>query len=178
MKSLAISAVLLLSTVAHPSKKDQSSDLAQNNTPDKAAPSSFYVSNQTTYPKTGDGENKSQPPLKNPEWWLFAIAIPTLIYVGKQARSTADAAEATLKSVKLQEAQLRQWVDIDDWECHIKGLAEGIENSFVVSFWICNATKMLMTLKRSMSALANMVREPSPTLICSRPAKNISGKSQ
>jgi hypothetical protein len=77
MKSLAIFCALFLST-AHPSKKDQSSDLAQNNTPDKAAPSSFYANNQTTCPKTGDGGNKSQPGWENPEWWLFVIAVPTL----------------------------------------------------------------------------------------------------
>jgi hypothetical protein len=27
--------------------------------------------------------------------------------------------------VKLQETQLRQWVDIDDWECRFGGLIEG-----------------------------------------------------
>jgi hypothetical protein len=112
MKSLAIFAALLLSTVAHPGKENQRANLTQNNTPDKTAPSSSYVSNQTTCPKAGDGYNKPQPPWKNPEWWLFAIAIPTLIYVGKQARSTADAAKATLLNVQAVREAERAWLSV------------------------------------------------------------------
>lgn len=82
------------------------------------------------------------------------IALSTLRKVERQTKATEDAAEATqksaestLRSVKLQEAQLRQWVDIDDWECFFPNTIQNRTNAVKISFWIINPTKLLMTLK-------------------------------
>jgi hypothetical protein len=65
------------------------------------------------------------------------------------AAAAQTSADATLKSVTLQEAKLRQWVDIDDWKNtshHMQGNA--IETSLIIKFMIGNPTEMPLTLTR------------------------------
>lgn len=58
-------------------------------------------------------------------------------------------AETTLKSVKLQEAKLKQWVDIDDWKNQSRHFQQSAtEATLVITFLIGNPTEMPLTLAR------------------------------
>jgi hypothetical protein len=79
----------------------------------------------------------------------IVVAIGTLKILERQTHATAISAEATKKSVVLQEMQLRQWVDLENWE----GVCDAWELSkpnptLNVTFDIWNHTPMPLTLKR------------------------------
>lgn len=64
----------------------------------------------------------------------------------KVAKDTADTA---LRSVKLQEAQLKQWVELDEWEGHSEHFfPKATRTTYWMTFWVTNPTKMPLTLKK------------------------------
>jgi hypothetical protein len=102
--------------------------------------------------KTENGE-------ANPPWWHVFFAWPegitallimlTLGAIIWQSWETRKSAEAALYSVKLQKAQLRQWVDLDRWEGHSERLSPiATRTTYWMTFWITNPTKMPLTLKK------------------------------
>jgi hypothetical protein len=154
MKVLVL-AVLSLSLAAQsPAKKQKGSDLSQYHGTNDASSGSFYAHNETSCPKQECAHN--EPPVwwKHPEWWLFIVAVPTLIFVGWQAKATADAAQAALesanateKSVKLQEATFKQWVTVEHWRNSVRGGgAEEIKQ--IIGFSVCNPTRYPLTLTK------------------------------
>ncbi len=48
-------------------------------------------------------------------WALVFVALLTLVAIWKQARESAKATKAMLKSVEVQEAEFLQWIDIGEW---------------------------------------------------------------
>jgi hypothetical protein len=77
------------------------------------------------------------------------VAYKTLGIIERQTKATEDAAKATEKSVRLQEAQLRQWVDIEGLGCRTEptfftGIAETM---LIFRFEIFNRTNMPLTLE-------------------------------
>jgi len=64
-------------------------------------------------------------------------------------------AEAARQGVALQKAQLKQWVDIDEWKGHSDHFApNSIKATYWLSFWITNPTKMPLTLKAANLSIA------------------------
>lgn len=64
--------------------------------------------------RTGDAKPpKWYASIKWAEWLLVVAAFLTLVVVGWQSRATARATKAMERSVNLQEANMRQWVDVE-----------------------------------------------------------------
>jgi hypothetical protein len=57
----------------------------------------------------------AEPPpwYQSPEWWLFIIGVPTLIFIGVQAVASKKAAKAALLNAQALINSERAWVDID-----------------------------------------------------------------
>ena len=91
LKWLAILA--FLAVPVNPSQKDQRADLPKNNSNVQTAPAVSFVNNETSCPNTAS--SGTQPPhwYASPEWWLFILGVPTLIFVGYQSRLMAKHAE-------------------------------------------------------------------------------------
>lgn len=53
------------------------------------------------------------PWYKSPEWWLFILGIPTLIFIGVQAVASRKAAEAALLNARALVNSERAWIDVD-----------------------------------------------------------------
>lgn len=147
MNALAV-VVLLLSLAAYSlANKQKRSDLPQNNGVHDAVSGSFYAYNETARPNQKSANNESPVWWKRPEWWLFVLGVPTLGFVGWQAKTTASSAKATLRSVKLQEAALRQWVRIEHWRNSGDNLPLQITETLLqIGFSVHNPTKMPLTL--------------------------------
>jgi hypothetical protein len=84
------------------------------------------------------------------------LAYKTLRAIEKQTKATEDAAiatqiaaDATKRSVELQEVLNRQWIDIEDEKAEesVRYGPSGRETSVVISFAIVNNTKMPLTLR-------------------------------
>jgi hypothetical protein len=72
-----------------------------------------YFAQQTAGARI-DGANAAPPHwYQSPEWWLFIIAIPTLIVVGCQAFETRRAVEASRKNAEVLISSERAWVLVD-----------------------------------------------------------------
>jgi hypothetical protein len=76
------------------------------------------------------------------------VAIKTLKKIERQTKATEDSAAAALKSINIQEIQLRQWVEIDGWEA-TKPYTHptATEAPLTISFLVFNPTKMPLALK-------------------------------
>src|SRR5439155_20605694 len=78
-----------------------------------------------------------------------------LIEKGEQTKVLKDSvahagtsAESALRSAKLQEAQLRQWLDIEDFDLQSTPIqSNSVETTLTISFQVNNPTKMVLTLK-------------------------------
>jgi hypothetical protein len=100
-----------------------------------------------------------------PQWWNLLVAWPegitawllllTLIAIvwqawetRKSAKATADAASAALQSVKLQEIQFRQWVEIKNWRNITASAYPNVERPTIcVRAKIRNTTQYPLVLK-------------------------------
>jgi hypothetical protein len=91
LKMLAILAILALP--ANSGKKDQRSDLPKDDCENHAAPAVSFVNNETSYPQRQAAKDESPNWYASPEWWLFILGVPTLIFVGYQSRLMAKHAE-------------------------------------------------------------------------------------
>jgi hypothetical protein len=76
-------------------------------------------------------------------------AYRTIQSIDRQTDATRKSAEATEKSVRLQETQLRQWVDIRELGCRnvLPNSTEITECTLVFYFEILNPTNMPLTLE-------------------------------
>jgi hypothetical protein len=94
---LAILALALILPI-NPGKKNESPDLAQQNSANNGAPTVSLVNNQTC-PQNTDPPN-AEPPhwYASPEWWLCILGVPTLIFLGWQGRAAKIGAEAVMLS--------------------------------------------------------------------------------
>ena len=73
------------------------------------------------------------------------VAIYTLKIIVRQTKATETAAEATEKSVKLQEVAMRQWVSIENWNGQI--VTRQGERILEFTFDIVNRTKSPLKLE-------------------------------
>ena len=85
-------------------------------------------------------------------FWGIRLAYKTLKTVERQttatetaAKSAEEAAKATEKSVRLQEVQLRQWVDIENWRA-TPWIPEGGTLSLHIQFDVVNPTNLPLML--------------------------------
>jgi hypothetical protein len=111
-----------------------------------------FVNNTRAYASEDACQNQTPHWYASPEWWLVIVAIPTLIFIWYQTRETAHAAKATQiaaeasqKSVMLQETALRQWVDIEKWRA-VPWIPEGGVLSLNIQFDVVNPTSLPLTL--------------------------------
>jgi hypothetical protein len=105
-------AVILLFalTVGDPSQKDQRPNLSKDNSQNDASKSVTFVNNETTTPQKESAQQESPHWYTAPEWWLCIIGVPTLIFVGWQAKETRKAAEATLLNAQALINSERPWL--------------------------------------------------------------------
>jgi hypothetical protein len=91
---------LVTTPPANSGKENNRSNLAQHNGDNNGSPSATVINNQTCSPNKESGD--TQPPhwYASPEWWLCILGLPTLIFIGWQAKATADAAKATQESAR------------------------------------------------------------------------------
>lgn len=79
-------------------------------------------------------------------WALVLVAAITGFAVGWQARETAKSAEATQRSVELQEVLNQQWLEFENWKIMDGGTEAEIGTVILISFDIVNPTKMPLTI--------------------------------
>jgi hypothetical protein len=121
-------------------------------------------------PQTEAANNNAQRRTDQPPRWHKFVAWPegitvwailfTLVAISWQSYETRKSAKAALKSIKLQEIQLRQWVEVDDWKTSAPFTQPTTkEADLTVSFQVFNPTKIPLTLK-SIVATAGPIWEP------------------
>jgi hypothetical protein len=91
------------------------------------------------------------------DWWLVIIAAFTGSVICWQSWQTRKAAEATRDSVKIQEVEFRQWVQVEDWEIDTSppkyysnilnpGAAQPKSVSLNITFAVTNQTPRPLTI--------------------------------
>jgi len=95
---------------------------------------------------------KTAPKDASAEWSLVIVGVVTAVVIGYQAYETRRATkamqrstEATVKSVRLQETALRQWVDIEKWRA-MPYLREDGVLTLHIEFDVVNPTNLPLTL--------------------------------
>jgi hypothetical protein len=78
--------------------------------------------------------------IKRPEWLQIIVAILGIAVIAWQSWETRKAAEATRKSVELQEVGFGQWVKATDWQAYIRKRDSG-QTELLISCKIINPTK-------------------------------------
>jgi hypothetical protein len=131
LKWLAI--FLFASTVVlNPGQKNKRSDFPQSNADNQPAQAPLFV-NQVSEPSPNKKTADAEPPYwyASPEWWLCILGVPTLFFIGLQAKETRKAAEATRDSIRLQQAEMV--VTINKERPYLVVTAESAEpNEFVL----------------------------------------------
>ena len=105
LKSLAILGALSVLAISNSGKEENRTAFAQHNGDHRPFPAVFFPRDQATSP---DAETpKAQPPhwYASPEWWLCILGVPTLVFIGWQARATYKAADATKASADATRVQ-------------------------------------------------------------------------
>jgi hypothetical protein len=156
LRYLAITTALLLPTIPNSTEKKDSPHLSQGRGNNQSGPCVAFVNNETSNPYTSPAKDGSPHWYTSPEWWLCILGVPTLVFIGLQAKATAnatkateDSAAATLESVRLQQALLRQWVETsDEWEIgHTPYKLIGVtEATVILEFAITNPTNWPLNL--------------------------------
>jgi hypothetical protein len=120
---------------------------------------------------TAGHSQKAKSGEHDPPWWHVFFTWPegitallitlTLGAIVWQAMETRKAAVATMKYVKLQEGQLRQWVNTTDkWELRSQDDLRRIEEvEITISLGIENPTPMLLTLSRITTVIMGQTKE-------------------
>jgi hypothetical protein len=110
LKSLALIVLLAVTGIRDTGKKNDGSNLAENNGDNKASPTSTVINNQAC-PPDKDGTSAQSPSwYVSPEWWLCILGVPTLLFIGWQAKATANAAKSVEKQTKELAIQNRNMV--------------------------------------------------------------------
>jgi hypothetical protein len=155
LKRLAILTVVVFAAVGVSGQPNQAATGNQQKSQPKIQAVLATGSNQSADTHTGTAND--DPPewhaaIKRPEWWLVGAAFLTLFYLAKQARETRKAAEATVESAKatrdsirLQEAGMRQWVNVVPICVAISRKLED-PCTVMLKFEIVNRTDFLVTI--------------------------------
>lgn len=85
--------------------------------------------------------------IKRPEWWLVGAAFLTLYAIWRQVKESAAATKAMRESIRIQEAGMQQWIDVE---------TRGMETSakwvrpvsFRLQFEAINNTPWLLTIQK------------------------------
>jgi len=83
-------------------------------------------------------------PLKRPDWWVVIVATVTGLFVAWQAFETRKAADASWKSIALQEAAYQQWIEFHNWTASLDYIEK--EHFLDVQVEILNPTAWPLTL--------------------------------
>jgi hypothetical protein len=137
--------------------------LAENKEQQTAAPVPLPQKAADTCPNQQCGYRESPPWWKTPEGWLAILGIPSLGVLVWQACETHAAAAATsrsaaaaLRSIRLQEAGMQQWVDIDALDVHSPQIPMSAGGAkLTISFVVKNPTRLPLTLTAAL-----LVAEP------------------
>jgi hypothetical protein len=152
LKNLAILAVLLALPASKLGQEKSNSKATQKESPNTGTPTFSVVTNQTTYPDTKSPKDGPW----SPEWGLFWLGIPTLVFVGVQAYlmrehakhlkeltvSAAENAEASALNAKALIDAERAWISI---RTNMEGF-DPAENPMVFHWSIRNSGKSVATL--------------------------------
>jgi hypothetical protein len=116
------------------------------------------------------GQPKWYTPFEQPDGMLVIVGIITCFVIGwqswatrKAAKAAEDSADAALKSVRLQEAQMRQWVETtDEWDVRTDyHVLTAIGTTLRISFGVVNPTQWPLTLTRIRVRVENETRDES-----------------
>jgi hypothetical protein len=96
-----------------------------------------------------------------PDWWLVIVAGATGGVIGwqswetrKAAQGAKETAEATLQSVRMQEAGMKQWVELDGWKSEVMPDSKEL----AISFQVSNPTNFLLTAEHGEISFTNPAR--------------------
>lgn len=95
LKRWAVLAIISTATFGLSGQENKRPGLPEHNGESYGSPVISFVNNETCAPD--HGASNAQPPrwYTQPEWWLCILSVPTLAFIGWQARATAKAADAT-----------------------------------------------------------------------------------
>ncbi|MGC1160370.1 MAG: hypothetical protein WA891_21440 [Acidobacteriaceae bacterium] len=150
-----LAAILLLSAVVpDPGKKYHGSNLAHHKGDDQSAQAPLFI-NQVSQSTPNEKASNDQPPhwYTSPEWWLCILGVPTLVFIGAQAKETRKAAEAARDSIRFQRAALAQWIDVEFERADCGSPLDPLGNAVgyagvVLHFKALNNTPYPLTIKK------------------------------
>jgi hypothetical protein len=98
--------------VGYSGEEKNSAPLAKQQSESSPPPSIAAAKNQTAAPNPQGTDTKTPHWYTSPEWWLCILGVPTLYYIGRQAKETRNAAQAALKQANHMIASERAWLVI------------------------------------------------------------------
>jgi hypothetical protein len=111
LKRLALFAFLFGALLYCASQEKERSSLSKVQEQSQTAPSISPVHNETSTPNQQCSCAETPPWWKRPEWWLCILGVPTLWFVGWQARETRKAAQASEVAVAVALKQAEHMVN-------------------------------------------------------------------
>lgn len=82
-------------------------------------------------------------------WALVFVGLITFVVISVQARESSKATKAMRDSIRVQEVQYRQWVEVDSWRNQSRDKnPSGSEAELILGFDVKNTTSFPLTLKR------------------------------
>jgi hypothetical protein len=115
-KSLVIFTLLIVGAIGVSGQKNLGSSLANQNGKNQSAQAVSAVNNQACAAITENPQYQAPHWYTSPEWWLSILGIPTLLFIGWQAKATASAAKAAEASVETgkdtTKRQLRAYLSV------------------------------------------------------------------
>jgi hypothetical protein len=112
--------VAAIALAAQPNKDARSKETSA----DKSSPAALSAPNRQNNggadaAKPCDEPPVSHAPLHDPNWVLVIVGSITCLVVGWQSWETRKSAQATHKTVELQELAYNQWLNVEDWKTSI-----------------------------------------------------------
>lgn len=156
MKRALITNALICALAVGVAGKPNKAAAEKQQTPNPQGQPTLTVHNEKTTTDCADHSDDNPPnwhaTIKRPECWLVLIAALTGFVIYLQTREMAKATkamerstEASEKSIRLQEIQLQQWVDVTGWGSM---MSEDRKNLYV-RFEIVNPTNFPLTITES-----------------------------
>jgi hypothetical protein len=174
LKYLAILAVLVGLAFAIAHHDEYTARQSAQKTADKSSPTIAGKSDENyarQYFNSSIWDSPAGHILHNAFHWpdgttAWAIIL-TLLVIAEQTKATRRAAEAARDSVKIQEVEFRQWVQIEDWQVDTKppkaysdifasGAAKPKDVFLSITFTIMNPTPRPLTILRGTTELQLM----------------------